>query len=99
MPDERVTMSDRLETPSSISRDGKVLLFSRIAPDSGRDLWVLRLDQKQHEPQAIMRTRLAEDSPHFLPDGRWILRLRRVRSIGDLRELISRSRWQDRHFD
>jgi serine/threonine-protein kinase len=70
--EERLRMSDLMETPSSISRDGRFLLFTRVAPDSSDDLFVMHLDNREVESQAIVKTRFSEYSPHVSPDGRWV---------------------------
>jgi Tol biopolymer transport system component len=70
--EERLTTSDRMQTPSSISSDGKLLLFIEIAPDSGQDIWMKRLDGPQSPPEPVMKTRSAEVSPQLSPDGHWL---------------------------
>jgi serine/threonine-protein kinase len=70
--EERLTTSDRLQTPSSISRDGQLLFYTEVAPDSGLDIWVLNLGAQPRVPQAVMKTPFAETAPSISPDGHWL---------------------------
>ncbi|HUI81279.1 MAG TPA: protein kinase [Bryobacteraceae bacterium] len=59
---------------SSVSRDGKFLLYNTaLVPKTGPDLWVLPLEgQSQGKPALLLGTGFAEGSGSFSPDGRWI---------------------------
>ena len=47
---ERLTTSDSLQFPMSWSRDGQLLAFGEIDPNSGYDIWVLRLSDRKAQP-------------------------------------------------
>jgi Tol biopolymer transport system component len=70
--EERLTTSEGLQTPSSISRDGQFLLFTELAADTGNDIWVLGLDPQRRTARPVVKTRFSEISPQFSPDGRWL---------------------------
>jgi serine/threonine-protein kinase len=70
--EERLTTSERLHTPSSISRDGQFLFYTEVAPDSGQDIWVLNLSAQPRMPQAVVKTPFAEVAPSISPDGHWL---------------------------
>ncbi len=59
---------------SSISRDGKFLLYNTaLVPKTASDLWVLPLEGPgQGKPVLLLGTGFAEGSGSFSPDGRWI---------------------------
>jgi Tol biopolymer transport system component len=69
--EERLATSDRLQTPTSVSRDGRLLAFTEMAPDSGQDIWVKPLDGQQ-PAQAVVKTQFSESASHFSPDGQWL---------------------------
>ena len=67
--EERLTIADVLQTPSSISRDN-ALLFDQTSPDTGRDIWKVRLDGgRVAEP--LFKTGFNEGRPKLSPDGHW----------------------------
>jgi eukaryotic-like serine/threonine-protein kinase len=70
--EERLTTSERLQTPSTISRDGQFLLFTEVAADTGNDIWVIGTDPQQRTPRAVVKTRFQEISPQISPDGKWL---------------------------
>jgi serine/threonine-protein kinase len=43
-PEERLTTSEVLPQPSSVSPDGKTLAFNEVRPNTGHDIWVLSLE-------------------------------------------------------
>ena len=57
--------------PSSLSRDGRFLLYFSINPKKGSDLWVLPLTGEQ-KPFPFLRTGFYEVDGHFSPDGHWV---------------------------
>ncbi len=70
-PEERLAEQDEgLQTPSSISSDGKWLAFQRGGA-SGTDVWVLGLSGDR-KPQPLLMTSFNESDARFSPDGRWI---------------------------
>ncbi len=59
--------------PSSFSPDGKVLAYTEVHPQSGLDIWTVRLDDgSPRRAEPFLRTRFDEDLPLFSPDGRWV---------------------------
>jgi serine/threonine-protein kinase len=69
---ERLTSIGIMQSPASWSPDGKVLAFTQVSPDTGADVYVLPLDDTQRRPVPFARTKFAEGSPKFSPDGHWI---------------------------
>ncbi len=67
---EQLTTSDSLQFPASWSRDGQLLAFGEINPNSGYDIWVLRLSDRKAQP--FLQTRFNESVPQFSPDGHWL---------------------------
>ena len=54
-----------------IAPDGQTLVFSDVDPETGRDIWVLRLDGKS-ERIAYLRTPAEESDAIISPDGKWL---------------------------
>jgi Tol biopolymer transport system component len=59
------------DLPTSVSPDGRWLLFTRQAMQTGNDLWLLPL-QGDRTPRAFVVTPFAEAVARFSPDGRWV---------------------------
>jgi Tol biopolymer transport system component len=59
------------DIPTSVSPDGEWLLFVRISPETGSDIYVLSLRDDPH-PRPIVNSTAYEGGPQFSPDGRWI---------------------------
>jgi len=64
---ERLTNSEFVHFPMSMSPDGQFLAYGEINPTTGYDLWVLRLKDGQAQP--FLRTPFTESVPQFSPDG------------------------------
>ena len=67
---ERLTNSEFVHFPMSMSPDGQFLAYGEINPTTGYDLWVLRLKDGQAQP--FLRTPFTESVPQFSPDGHWL---------------------------
>jgi eukaryotic-like serine/threonine-protein kinase len=67
---ERLTKTDYTHAPSSFSPDGRLLAYVEVTPQTGRDIWVLRLADGKALP--FLRTPYEETAPRFSPDGRWL---------------------------
>jgi Tol biopolymer transport system component len=67
---ERLTTTDYTHLPNSFSSDGQLLAFQENNPQTGRDLWVLRLADRKRE--LFLRTPFQETAPKFSIDGRWL---------------------------
>jgi serine/threonine-protein kinase len=66
--EQRLSRSEHVDAPQSVSPDG-ALLFVRIDPDSGRDIWVLSPDGTA---RPLIATPANESSAVFSPDGQWL---------------------------
>jgi Tol biopolymer transport system component len=58
-------------SPDSWSPDGQLLAFTELNSTTGRDISVLRLNDRTRQP--FLRTASNESAPRFSPDGRWLL--------------------------
>src|SRR5262249_24277116 len=63
--------SNERQIPTSISHDGRTLLFTASRPGTRLDVFVLTLDGS-HTPTPLISTRLAESQAQLSPDGRWV---------------------------
>jgi len=68
--EHRLTTNDNMQTPVSVSPDGKLLACTELDPAEGNDIWLVALDGGK--PVPFLRTRASEANPHFSPDGRWL---------------------------
>jgi Tol biopolymer transport system component len=57
--------------PQSWSPDGKVLLYSPVFPDSGRDIFLLSVEGER-KPRPFVQTKFDEYGAVFSPDGHWV---------------------------
>lgn len=70
---ERLTTSEQMQTPASWSPDGRTLAYVEIDPLSGKDIWLLTLqDGSPAKPRSFLRTPFNELSPMISPDGKWL---------------------------
>ena len=56
---------------SSISRDGRVLLFTQVSEGQSTDIWMLPLDGDR-KPRPLLHGAPTEDWPALSPDGHWL---------------------------
>jgi serine/threonine-protein kinase len=74
----RLTESKNGQYAHSFSPDGKRLAFGEIDPQTGDDLWTLRLEEtdgdhpKPGKPEPLLVTPFNERTPMISPDGRWL---------------------------
>jgi len=68
---ERLTTSEHLHTPHCWSPDGRVLSFTEVHPDTGRDIWLLPVEGER-KPYPFLQTPSNESAPRFSQDGRWL---------------------------
>jgi Tol biopolymer transport system component len=66
---ERLTTSEHFQNPGSFSPNGQLLAFHQVA-GTNRDLWILRLSDRQSQP--FLQTPVS-NMPLFSPDGRWLV--------------------------
>ena len=59
------------KTATSISPDGRFLLYHAVDSKTKADLWVLPLEGGQ-KPFAFLQGEFNESNAHFSPDGRWV---------------------------
>jgi len=70
---ERILAAENPQRPSSFSADGKFLAYTEVHPQTGLDIWTVRLDDRSpRQPEPFLRTSFQEDLPLFSPDGRWL---------------------------
>ena len=69
--EERLTTSDNLQTPTSLSPDGKQLAFTEVDRTTGQDTLILSLDGSRTVTR-FLQTRAAEVNARFSPNGRWL---------------------------
>jgi len=75
---ERLTTSDRDQAPRSFSPNGQLLAFVERDPNTGFDIWVLRLSDpsagsgQSRKAQPFLKTPFTESAPNFSPDGHWL---------------------------
>jgi len=69
--EERLTTSDNLQTPTSLSPDGKHLAFTDVDRTTGHDTLLLSLDGSRTVAR-FLQTRATEVNARFSPNGRWL---------------------------
>ena len=69
--EERLTTSDNLQTPTSVSPDGKHLAFTEVDRTTGHDTLLLSLDGSRTVAR-FLQTRATEVNARFSPNGRWL---------------------------
>jgi eukaryotic-like serine/threonine-protein kinase len=70
--EERLSTEDNTQTPSSLSNDGRWLIYTEINPATGEDIWALPAAVGDRTPRAVVRTSFNERSPQLSPDRRWL---------------------------
>jgi serine/threonine protein kinase/Tol biopolymer transport system component len=71
-PEELLYETDRPKIPTSVSPDGRLLLFSEQDAETSWDLWVLPLDNGEARPYPLLQGPFDEVVGRFSPDGRWV---------------------------
>jgi serine/threonine protein kinase/Tol biopolymer transport system component len=70
--DEQLLLkSSETKVPSSLSRDGRFLLYFTDNPKTQYDLWVLPLEGDE-KPFPFLQTEFNEMDGHFSPDDHWV---------------------------
>lgn len=90
---ELVVGGERSRAPVAWSPDGRTLVFAELHPETGADLWLLRLPEAgappaEGEVRPFVRTPRDEFHAAFSPDGRW---LAYSSDSGPVREVFVRS--------
>ncbi|MBY0506669.1 MAG: serine/threonine-protein kinase [Bryobacteraceae bacterium] len=75
--EQRVTESANVQYPTDWSRNGRLVLYYELAPDTQRDLWVLPVTSEGKpaaSPRPYLRTRSNEYHGRFSPEPnpRWV---------------------------
>jgi Tol biopolymer transport system component len=70
--EERLSTGDNNQTPSSLSNDGRWLIYTEGDPATGEDIWALPASAGDRTPRPVVRGPFAERSPQLSPDGRWL---------------------------
>jgi Tol biopolymer transport system component/tRNA A-37 threonylcarbamoyl transferase component Bud32 len=69
--DELLVSSNLWKTPTSFSRDGRLVLYDVATGSTARrDIWILSLSDRKASP--LLATSFDEGEGAFSPDGRWI---------------------------
>ena len=69
--EELLLKSDEPKIPSSLSPDGRYLLYSAAAAKTKLHVWILTMDES-HRSMPFQATEFTEFGAKFSPDGRWI---------------------------
>jgi serine/threonine-protein kinase len=68
--EERLTTGEDVQTPSSWTPDGSVMLLDDVSAVTGIDLLVFRA--KDRKTEVFLQTPAGETRARFSPDGRWV---------------------------
>jgi eukaryotic-like serine/threonine-protein kinase len=72
MEEEKLLLKSKEDKkPTSISKDGRFLLFTANDPKTKYDLWALSME-KDGRPKALLHAPFSESDGRFSPDMRWI---------------------------
>jgi Tol biopolymer transport system component len=69
--EERLLASDRNMAPTSWSRDGRFVLYTKADAQTNTDIWVLPM-VGDRTPWVFVKTPFREVYGEFSPDGRWV---------------------------
>jgi serine/threonine-protein kinase len=75
---ERLNAGESAQAPNSWSPDGHLLALVTAAPETGLDIWVLRIadspagSAQGGKAQPLLHSPYTEGAPEFSPDGRWL---------------------------
>ena len=67
---EQLTTSEHTNVPMSWSSDGQMLAFLDVNPNTGGQIWVLRMGD--HKAQPFLQTPFTTGGARFFPDGHWL---------------------------
>ena len=68
---QRITRTNLVEFPTSVSPHGDLAFMATEGPGSKWDIWTARLGEPD-SARPFLETRFNEHEPTFSPDGRWI---------------------------
>jgi serine/threonine protein kinase/Tol biopolymer transport system component len=69
--EELLLKSSEAKRPTSLSRDGRFLLYSSVGPKATNALWVLPLEGDK-KPFVFLGAEFNQTDGHFSPDGHWV---------------------------
>ncbi len=69
---ERLTTSEHVQSPKSVTPDGKQLIYADIDPVTGTDIWMISL-QGDRKPRLYLRTPFDDSCAQLSPDGHWLV--------------------------
>jgi len=64
---------ENLDVPQDWSKDGGFLLYFKVDPKTGRDLWALPMTGNDRKPRVVANTPFEERIGQFSPDVRWVV--------------------------
>jgi serine/threonine-protein kinase len=67
---EQLTTGAR-RAPTSVSSDGKTIVFRQISATTGRDIGMVRLE-RERQPEMLLQTPFNENTGMLSPDDRWL---------------------------
>jgi Tol biopolymer transport system component len=70
--EELLLKSSEAKHATSLSRDGRFLLYSSVGSKAKNALWVLPLEDEK-EPFPFLQTEFNEGAGYFSPDGYWVV--------------------------
>jgi Tol biopolymer transport system component len=75
--EERVTQSPNRQRTNDWSHDGRFIIYSESAPDTGWDLWILAVTPEGRpapgsNPRQYLRAPFDQTLARFSPDDRWV---------------------------
>jgi serine/threonine-protein kinase len=68
---EPLFQAEFLQFETSLSPDGKLLVYREVHSSTGMDIWVLPLEGER-KPQPFLNTSFSESTPMLSPNGRWL---------------------------
>jgi serine/threonine-protein kinase len=68
---EQLTMAAAYHSPTSISSDGKTIVFGQNSSTTGRDIGMVRLEGER-QPEMLLQTPFDEHTGMLSPDDRWL---------------------------
>ena len=70
--EELLLGTPNVEYPLDWSKDGRFLLYARVDPKTGMDIWALPMTGNDRKPVVVSNTSFEERQGQFSPDGRWV---------------------------
>lgn len=71
-PEQRLTESPNLQTPTAMTPDGKRLLFTESNPKTRDDVMQITMEDGSHQITPLVQTPFSERNGIVSPNGRWL---------------------------